>query len=151
MRYSDLITRRHNAVVNRENKAEQCKHTILSENETVQGNLRLDLMIVKNSKATIIGITILFEKRMEALTEASQHMINKYAALAKTLHSRFNEVKVDAIVLGSLDTWDPENDKLMETLCWRKYLKLFNKLCVSDVIRYTRDIYTEHITGVRQQ
>jgi hypothetical protein len=151
MRYSVLTTRRNNAVVNRVKQSAQGKHTNLSENETIQGNLRPDLVIVKNSKATIIVITIPFENRMEALTEASQHEVSKYDALARTLYKRLNEVKVNAIVLGSLGTWDPENDKLMKTVCSRKHLKLFKKLCVSDVIRYSRDIYTEHITGVRQQ
>jgi hypothetical protein len=36
-------------------------------------------------------------------------------------------------------------------MCSRKYLKLLKKLYVSDVIRYSRDIYYEHITGVREQ
>jgi hypothetical protein len=71
--------------------------------------------------------------------------------LAIALRCRFPEVKVDALVLGALGTWDPENDKLMTTMCSKKYLKLFKKLCVSDVIRYSRDIYIEHITRVRQQ
>jgi hypothetical protein len=113
--------------------------------------VRPDLVIVKKNTATIIDITIPSENRVEALTEARQHKVNKYAALARTLNNRFNEVKVDDIVLGSLGAWDPENDRLMKTMCSRKYLKVFKKLCVSDVIRYTRDIYTEHITGVRQQ
>jgi hypothetical protein len=42
MRYADLITRRHNAVVNRMKKSAEGKHTILAENETVEGNLRPD-------------------------------------------------------------------------------------------------------------
>jgi hypothetical protein len=151
MRYAELITRRHHAVFNRVKKAAEGKHTILAENEVIEGNLRPDLVIVKNNKATIIDITIPFENRLEALTAARPEKINKYAALARTLHARYHEVKFDAIVHGSLGTWDPENDRLMMTMCSRKYLKIFKKLCVSDVIRYSRDIYTEHITGVRQQ
>jgi hypothetical protein len=85
MRYSQLITRRHTAVVNRVKKAAQGKHTILYENETIQGNLRRDLVIVKNNKATIIDITISFENRMEVLTEARQRKVNKYDALARTI------------------------------------------------------------------
>jgi hypothetical protein len=94
-------------------KAAEGKHTILAENEAIEGNLRPDLVIVKNNKATIIDITIPFENRLEALTTARQQKVNKYAALARTLNTRYHEVKVDAIVLGSLGTWDPENDRLM--------------------------------------
>jgi hypothetical protein len=50
MRYSDLFTRRHNAVVNRVRKAAKSTYTILAENEVILGNLRPDLVIVKNNK-----------------------------------------------------------------------------------------------------
>ncbi|GBO08326.1 hypothetical protein AVEN_246027-1 [Araneus ventricosus] len=32
----------------------------------------------------------------------------------------------------------------------KSYLKNLSKLCVSDNIRWARDIYVEHITGIRQ-
>jgi hypothetical protein len=96
-------------------------------------------------------VNVAYWVRLEALTAARQQKVNKYAALARTLKARYHEVKVDAIVLGSLGTWDPENDRLMKSMCSRKYLKIFKKLCISDVIIYSRDIYAENITGVRQQ
>jgi hypothetical protein len=108
------------------------------------------IRIVKNNKATIIDITVPFENRMEALNQARLLKLQKYEDLARAPSGRFAEVKVDAIVLGSLGSWDPENEKVMRSMCSKKYLKLFKKLCVSDVIRYSRDIYVEHITGVRQ-
>jgi hypothetical protein len=132
-------------------KAASYKYTILAENEAVCGNLRPDLVVANNTTATIIDITVPFENRPAALEEARREKRRKYEDLARALRSRFPEVKVDAIVLGALGTWDPENDKLMTTMCSRQYLNLFKKLCVSDVIRYSRDIYIEHITGVRQQ
>jgi diphthamide synthase (EF-2-diphthine--ammonia ligase) len=137
-------------MVNRVRKAAESKYNILAENEVVLGNLRSDLVIVKNNKATIIDITVPFENRMDALNQARLLKLQKYEDLARALSGRFAEVKVDAIVLGSLESWDPEN-KVMRTMCSKKYLKLFKKLCVSDLIRYSRDIYVEHITGVRQQ
>jgi hypothetical protein len=96
-------------------------------------------------------MTVPFESRMEALNEARLLKLQKYEDLARALSGRFAEVTVDAIVLGSSGSWDPENDKVMRTMCPKKYLKLFKKLCVSDIIRYSRDIYVEHIAGVRQQ
>jgi hypothetical protein len=62
-------------VVNRVKEAAEGKHTILAENETVEGNLRPDLVIVNNDKATIIDITIPFDNRIEALTAARQQKI----------------------------------------------------------------------------
>ncbi|GBO30886.1 hypothetical protein AVEN_125774-1 [Araneus ventricosus] len=32
----------------------------------------------------------------------------------------------------------------------KSYLKTLSKLCVSDNIRWARDIYVEHISGIRQ-
>jgi hypothetical protein len=151
MRYADLFTRRHNAVVNKVRKAAESKFTILAENEVVLGNLRPDLVIVKSNKATIIDITVPYENMMEALNQARLLKLQKYEDLARALSGRFAEVKVDAIVLGSLGSWDPENDKVMRTMCSKKYLKLFKTLCVSDFIKYSRDIYVEHVTGARQQ
>ncbi|KDR10762.1 hypothetical protein L798_15393, partial [Zootermopsis nevadensis] len=151
MRYSDLMTRQHNSVVSRVKKAAEGKFTIVTENEAVQGHLRPDLIIAKDNKAMIIDITIPFENRIEAMKEARQWKIEKYKDLARAMSGRFEEVDVDAIILGSLGSWNPENDKVMKTMCSRKYMYLFKKLYVSDVIRYSRDIYVEHITGVRQQ
>lgn len=150
MRYSDIITRRHNAVVSRVRKAAQSRFTILAENQVVEGNLRPDLVLVKDGNAVILDVTIPFDNRTEAFGEARQAKQVKYQGLAEALSTRYQKVEVDAIVLGSLGSWDPENDKVFKRLCSKKYLSLLKKLCVSDVIRYSRDIYAEHISGVRQ-
>ena len=150
MRYSQLYTRRHNAVVNRVKKAAQSKYTVLAENEAVVGTLRPDLVIVRNGSATVIDVTIPFENRLEALAEARRVKCEKYQPLAEALSTRSTNVSVEAFVVGSLGSWDKGNDTLMKMLCSRRYLSIFNKLCVSDVIRYSRDIYVEHITRMRQ-
>ncbi|KAF8797270.1 hypothetical protein HNY73_001555 [Argiope bruennichi] len=49
-----------------------------------------------------------------------------------------------------LEHFIPNNDRLMKKFCSRSYLNLFRKLCVSYTIRWSRDIYIEHITGHRQ-
>ncbi|GIY82495.1 hypothetical protein CEXT_352181 [Caerostris extrusa] len=38
----------------------------------------------------------------------------------------------------------------MRKFCSKSYLNLFRKLCVSDTIKWSRDIYIEHLTGHRQ-
>jgi type II secretory pathway component GspD/PulD (secretin) len=63
MRYAELSTRRHTAVVDRVRKAASCKLTILAENEAVCGNLRPDVVIANNITATI-DITVPFENRL---------------------------------------------------------------------------------------
>lgn len=150
MRYSDIITRRHNAVVSRVRKAASSRFTILAENQVVEGNLRPDLVLVKDGNAVILDITIPFDNKADAFSEARRAKQEKYRGLAEALSARYEKVEVDAIVLGSLGSWDRENDKAMRRICSKKYLSLFKRLCVSDVIRYSRDIYAEHISGVRQ-
>ena len=150
MTYAAVMTRRHNAIVSRVRKAASKRYTVLSENEAVNGNLRPDLVLVKNNNAIIIDVTVPFENRMDAFCEAREGKKQKYENLAHALRTKYAEVKVDAFVVGSLGAWDPDNDILMKKLCSRSYLKLFKKLCVSDTIKYSRDIYVEHVTGVRQ-
>jgi hypothetical protein len=71
MRYAELITRRHNAVVGRVRKAASSKFTVLAENEAVCGNLRPDLETVRNNTATIIDVTIPFESRLDKISDRS--------------------------------------------------------------------------------
>lgn len=59
------------------------------------------------------------------------------------------EVTVVPFIVGSLGSWDPRNEVFTKRICSHSYATLIRKLCVSDVIGYTRDIYTEHIGGVR--
>jgi hypothetical protein len=76
--------------------------------ETIQGNLRPNLVIVSNNKAIIINITITVPNTMEAMTETRQHKLRKYEDLERererSLSNKFSEMKVNAIVLGSLGT-----------------------------------------------
>jgi hypothetical protein len=57
-----------------------------------------------------------FENRMEALTGARQHKLRKCEGLAIASSLRFSEIRVDAIFLGSLGTWDPKNDYVLSTV-----------------------------------
>ncbi|GFY59520.1 hypothetical protein TNIN_363341 [Trichonephila inaurata madagascariensis] len=57
---------------------------------------------------------------------------------------------LDAIVVGSLGTWDPANDTALHRLgISRKYATLMRKLICSDTIRWSRDICIEHLTDKR--
>jgi len=70
--------------------------------------------------------------------------LSKYEELRKEIAA-----DVPPFIVGSLGSWDPANDALVRKLCSRSYAKLMRKLCVSDVISLSLDIYMEHIIGVR--
>ena len=58
---------------------------------------------------------------------------------------------LDAVVLGSLGSWLPTNDTVLQSLgVSSRYLWLAKRLLASKTIGWSRDVYTEHITGVRQ-
>lgn len=68
-------------------------------------------------------------------------------------------MRVEAIVVGSLGSWDPKNcicSKHSTSISWnncicsKKYMQLMRNLIVSDTLRSSRNIYTEFITGMKQ-
>ncbi|KAK8742630.1 hypothetical protein OTU49_001595, partial [Cherax quadricarinatus] len=153
-RHSATMTQRHNALVARIKKAAQGRGwRLISENQRVAGALdtgRPDLIITKDGDALMIDVTCPFENGPEAFTEARLRKEEKYAELAAELRQNYHRVTVEAFIVGSLGSYDPANDRLMKRLASRKYQKLFRRLCVSDTIKWSRMIYTEHITGARQ-
>jgi len=60
-------------------------------------------------------------------------------------------VFLDAFIVGALGEWDPANEMVIRHLrLGYQYSKLMRKLMVSDTVRWSRDIYVEHITGEKQ-
>lgn len=92
-----------------------------------------------------------FENGENAFAEARRLKIEKYRGLAETLRGRYKTVAVEAIVVGALGAWDRANDRVVARLCSRSYAKLLRKLIVADTLRASRDIYIQHLTGIRQQ
>ena len=108
------------------------------------------MVLVKDDSAIILDVAVMFENGLEALSKARNIKIEKYSTTAETLRNRFNHVSIAPIIVGSLGSWDPLNDRLLLRLCSKKYLKLMRKLIVADTIRYSRDIFYEHTTGKKQ-
>src|SRR5436190_24370784 len=60
-------------------------------------------------------------------------------------------VVVTAFVVGTLGSWDPANEAVLRLLrIGNAYGSMMRRLVVSDSIRWSRDIYVEHVSGVRQ-
>ncbi|GFU59177.1 retrovirus-related Pol polyprotein from type-1 retrotransposable element R2 [Trichonephila clavipes] len=127
--YSAAWQLRHNAILARIKTAIAFQGTILSENQVVGPNrLRPDLVAQVDGKIRyIIDVTIPFENRRQAFSQA--HCAN---------------------CGWRPGGWDPENDALLKKVATNRYLKVLRNLCVSDCIRWSRDIYIQHLTGARQ-
>jgi hypothetical protein len=100
---------------------------------------------------TIIDITIPFENRYAAFQAARREKQQKYAPVVDHYTQQGYAVLMDAFIVGALGGWDPANEKIISHLkLGHNYCRLMRKLMVSDAIRWSRDIYIEHLTGVRQ-
>ena len=61
--------------------------------------------------------------------------MDKYAETKERLEGKGYQAHLDAFVVGSLGTWDPENDRLLPiVVIGRKHGTLFKKLCCQDAI-----------------
>ena len=62
-------------------------------------------------------------------------MLKNTRARKNCLEQKGFKVLLEGFLVGSLGTWDPENDSLLTKLgIARKYGTLFKKLCVRDAI-----------------
>ncbi|XP_075534054.1 uncharacterized protein LOC142567779 [Dermacentor variabilis] len=148
MTHSQAYTIRHNQIVNRVKAAASTKFTVTHENRPVgNANLRPDLVLCRGVEAIIIDVTCPFENRPAALNAARQGKEEMYQRVREYLLREFQKVTVEAIIIGALGWWDPQNDQFMRRFCSRKYLRLFKKLAVSETIAASQDIYAAHITA----
>ena len=63
--------------------------------------------------------------------EARKGKIEKYNYLLDVLASKgYHDITIDAFVIGSLGSWDPNNEPLARKLAIsQRYMALFRKLC----------------------
>ncbi|KAL1476219.1 hypothetical protein MTO96_036674 [Rhipicephalus appendiculatus] len=150
MSRSPAYTARHNAIVARVRAAAEASYTVAFENRPVGDTpLRPDLVLVSGEEALVIDVTCPFDNTPEAFINVRNEKVQRYEPVADYLRRRYQRVIVDAVVIGALGSWDPANDRVLRRLCSRPYLRLFKKLCVSDVIAASRAIYHAHVCGGR--
>ncbi|GBN77615.1 Retrovirus-related Pol polyprotein from type-2 retrotransposable element R2DM [Araneus ventricosus] len=129
-------------------------HVGIQGNELADQQAKLatttDIVLKLDNKIYIIDVVCPFENRLEGFERAKQEKMRKYTVLIEHLLPQASAVEIVPIVVGALGAWDPANDKFLLKIMSKSYLKTFSKLCVSDNIRWARDIYVEHITSVRQ-
>lgn len=151
------ITCQHNAILDRIVKAyKPPAGTSVSVNKTVPGfadRLRPDLFIINESEktASVIDVVTPFENRLEAFQAARREKRRKYDHIGRHFQQKGYNVVVGAFVVGALGGWDPENEPVIKRLrlgC--HYCRLMKKLMCSDSIRWSPNIYIEHITNNRQ-
>ena len=146
------ITDRHDAVLKR--LAAEIKQGDVAIDQVVPGapgEDRPDIVVRDGGKALIIDVTCPFENGKSALSVADNRKKDKYSYLVDFFATRNISAKVYGFVVGALGGWFPGNEKVLNEIGMSmRYRTLFRKLCCSDVIKGSRNIYVEHLTGVRQ-
>ncbi|XP_043214671.1 uncharacterized protein LOC122378028 [Amphibalanus amphitrite] len=155
-RHSVAYQRRHDALLARLANAVRRDGVDVRVNRQVPGvqsTLRPDLVVTRDGGATVVlaDVTVAFENGPEALQAASDAKVRKYAPLVAELRAAGKEASVVALVVGPLGTWWRGNEAVLRRLrVSRAYARLMRRLMVSDTLRWSRDVYIEHITGHRQ-
>ncbi|RLU16391.1 hypothetical protein DMN91_010459 [Ooceraea biroi] len=156
--HAAAIQLRHDAVLHRLRRACRLPGEV-RVNQRVEGvdgeleGLRPDLVVRHEpSKSVVIcDVTVAFENRLVAFEEARGRKVARYTPLAEALRAQGYRVVVTALVVGALGSWCPRNDAVLRLLrVGSKYGSMMRRLIVSDTIRWSRDIYVEHVSGVRQ-
>ncbi|GFT44232.1 c2H2-type domain-containing protein [Nephila pilipes] len=152
--HGDAWKRRHDAIQNRVARAIPSSFGSVSFNKKFSGlskTLIPDMVLMKSGEVLIIDFTVTFEDRLKSLATARQGKIDKYLPNVEHLRREGKVAHVDAIVVGSLGSWDPSNDAALAQMgISPKYAKLMRKLICSDTIRWGRDIYIQHLTDKKQ-
>ena len=150
---------RHNAVQDRLVKAAARCPGHISVNNTVEGvhgqdaALRPDIVVRDdaNRRITIVDVCVPFENRIAAIDAVRQDKIAKYQPLADQLSGMGYGVTVKAFTIGALRAWDHRNERVMRLLnISPHYAASMRRLMISDTVRWSRDIYVEHVSGERQ-
>ncbi|KAL1418335.1 hypothetical protein MTO96_025981 [Rhipicephalus appendiculatus] len=148
MARSVMYTARHNAVVARLRKAASRDYTIAFENRPV-GDTGLRPDLVRGEEAIILDDACPFENTPEAFSNTRNDKVAKYEPVAAYIRRRYQRVTVAAVTVGALGAWDPANDRVLQRLCSRAYLRLLKKICISDVVAASRRVYHEHVRAGR--
>ncbi|KAL1481667.1 hypothetical protein MTO96_034291 [Rhipicephalus appendiculatus] len=150
MARSAVYTARHNVVVTRLRKAASRKFTVAFENRLVgDTGVRPDLVIVRGEEAIILDVACSFENTPEAFSNTRNDQMAKYEPVATYLRRRYQRVSVGAVIVGALGAWDLCNDRVLQRICSRSYLRLFKKVCVSAVVAASRRVCHVHVGNGR--
>ncbi|KAH1181364.1 hypothetical protein KIL84_005090 [Mauremys mutica] len=143
----------HNAIQNRLVKAITLHLGEVAVNCDIPGTdnqPRPDVVVTDEAqkKIILVDVTVSFENGTPAFREARARKLEKYVPLADTLRAKGYEVQMDVLIVGALGAWDPCNERVLWSCgIGQRYARFMWRLIVSDTIRWSKDIYIEHVTG----
>ena len=144
------IRQRHEKIVDRLTNAVRFG-TITTDRRVTEANsaLRPDIVVEEDNRVTVIDVCCPFDNDPEAMSNAEIQKVHKYDILKQHFVATGKSCEVLAFVIGSLGSWHPANEAVLRRLGMTKWYKsLFRKLCCSDVIQGSNDVYHQHL-GMR--
>ena len=139
---------RHNTLVDRLTNSIRFGK-ITTDRTIAESNLRLrpDIVVQEDNRVIIIDVTCAFDDDTDALSEAALAKVHKYQPLKEFVESQGKSCEVfPFVVVGALGSWYKQNEVLLKKLgMTRRYKSLFRKLCCSDAIQGSNDIYRLHL------
>ena len=138
------IRARHDAVLKR--LADEIKQGDVVIDQVVPGTPSEDcpyIVVRDGDKALIIDVTCLFENGKSALSIADNRKKEKYSYLVDFFASQNVRAKVYGFVVGALGGLFAGNEKVLNEIGMSMQYRtlLLRKLCCSDVIKGSRNIY----------
>ena len=142
-----LIRERHKIIVERIRKAIRYGSVRIDQQiPGLQDECRPDIVISKDKEVTIIDVTCPFDNGEDALSTADLNKVNKYNHLKTFFHQQGIKCNMFGFVIGALGSWHPNNEAVLNQLQMsHSYKSLFRKLCCSDVIRGSAEVYYHHM------
>ncbi|XP_046856073.1 uncharacterized protein LOC124449166 [Xenia sp. Carnegie-2017] len=138
---------RHDLIVDRISNA--VRFGDVTTDRAVQNSglrLRPDIVVEEQDDVLIIDVTCPFDNDDNALADAAQTKLNKYEPLKQHFIGLGKRCEIHPFVIGALGSWYRPNELLCTRLgMTRRYKNLFRKLCCSDAIRGSTDIYRLHL------
>ena len=113
--------------------------------------LRPDIIVEEDNKVLISDGCCPFDSNTEDLRDAEERKLNKYEGLKKFFVGQGKQCEVFAgFEIGAIGSWHPANENVLRLLGMSKrYRSLFRKLCCTDAIQGSTNIYQEHL-GIRE-
>ena len=133
---------RHNAIVDR------LTNSIRFGKITTDRYLRLrpDIVVEQDDRVIIIDVTCPFDNDTDAISDAALAKVHKYQPLKEFLVSKGKSCEIYPFVVGALGSWYKQNEILLTKLgMTRRYKSLFRKLCCTDAIQGSNNIYRLHL------
>ena len=142
------VRERHNAVMSRLTQAIRFGDVRIDQRiPDLDDDCRPDIVIQEGNQVVVIDVVCPFDNGDDALDLAEERKITKYSHLIDHYRQRGKSCRVFGFVVGALGTWHPHNELVLNQLRMTlSYRKLFRKLCCSDAIKHSADIYYNHIS-----